>query len=257
MEVFGLDIGGSGIKGAPVETESGELLGDRIRVPTPEAATPDEVVRAAVEVVSRSGWEGPVGCGFPGVVKEGVIHTAANVAYEFIGFDLQTRLQKELGMPVRIVNDADAAGLAEMRWGAGRGVEGVVLMLTIGTGIGTALFIEGTLVPNTELGHIEIYGKEAELWAADRIRKVEDLSWKKWARRVEEYFQKMEALLWPDLIIVGGGVSKKSEKFLPRIETRTRVVPAAMLNNAGIAGAALAYVPETPVSPQPPASARS
>ena len=254
MEVFGVDIGGSGIKGAPIETESGELLGDRIRVPTPEAATPDEVVGAAVEVVSCSGWAGPVGCGFPGVVKEGVIHTAANVAHGFIGFDLQTRLQKELGAPVRIVNDADAAGLAEMRWGAGRGGQGVVLMLTIGTGIGTALFTEGKLGPNTELGHIEIHGKEAELWAADRIRKVEDLSWKKWARRVEEYFQKMEALLWPDLIVVGGGVSKKSEKFLPRIETRTRVVPAEMLNNAGIAGAALAYLPETPLSGKPSAS---
>jgi polyphosphate glucokinase len=257
MEAFGLDIGGSGIKGAPVETESGVLLGERIRLPTPEAATPDEVVATAVEVVSRSGWEGPVGCGFPGVVKEGVIHTAANVAEEFIGFDLQTRLQKELGTPVRIVNDADAAGMAEMRWGAGRGVEGVVLMLTIGTGIGTALFIEGKLVPNTELGHIEIHGREAELWAADRIRKVEDLSWKGWSRRIGEYFKKMEALLWPDLIIVGGGVSKKSEKFLPRIETRARVVPAEMLNNAGIAGAALAYVPETPVSPKPTASAHA
>jgi polyphosphate glucokinase len=257
MDVFGLDIGGSGIKGAPVNTESGELLGERVRVPTPEAATPDEVVTAAIEVVSRSGWDGPVSCGFPGVVKEGVIHTAANVADEFIGFDLQTRLQKELGTPVRIVNDADAAGLAEMRWGAGRGVEGTILMLTIGTGIGTALFIEGKLVPNTELGHIEMHGREAELWAADRIRKVEDLSWKKWARRIEEYLQKMEALFWPDLIIVGGGVSKKSEKFLPRIETRTRVVPAEMLNNAGIAGAALAYVPEIPVSPKPPASTRA
>ena len=257
MEVFGLDIGGSGIKGTPVETESGELLGDRIRAPTPEAATPDEVVAAAVEVVSRSGWEGPVGCGFPGVVKEGVIHTAANVADEFIGFDLQTRLQKELGTPVRIVNDADAAGLAEVRWGAGRGVEGTVLMLTIGTGIGTALFIEGKLVPNTELGHVEIHGREAELWAADRIRKVEDLSWKKWARRIEEYFQKMEALLWPDLIVVGGGVSKKSERFLPRIETRTKIVPAEMLNNAGIAGAALAYVPASPVSHKTPTSTRA
>jgi polyphosphate glucokinase len=254
MDVFGLDIGGSGIKGAPVNTESGELLGERVRVPTPEAATPDEVVTAAIEVVSRSGWDGPVSCGFPGVVKEGVIHTAANVADEFISFDLQTRLQKELGTPVRIVNDADAAGLAEMRWGAGRGVEGTILMLTIGTGIGTALFIEGKLVPNTELGHIEMHGREAELWAADRIRKVEDLSWKKWARRIEEYLQRMEALLWPDLIIVGGGVSKKSERFLPRIETRTRVVPAEMLNEAGIAGAVLAYVPETPVSPKPPAS---
>jgi polyphosphate glucokinase len=257
MDVFGLDIGGSGIKGAPVNAESGELVGERIRVPTPEAAMPDEVVAAAVEVVSRSGWDGPVGCGFPGVVKGGVIHTAANVADEFIGFDLQTRLQKELGAPVRIVNDADAAGLAEMRWGAGRGVEGVVLMLTLGTGIGTALFIEGKLVPNTELGHIEIHGREAELWAADRIRKVEELSWKKWSKRIGEYFQKMEALFWPDLIIVGGGVSKKSERFLPRIETRTKVVPATMLNAAGIAGAALAYVPETPVTPQPPAATRA
>jgi polyphosphate glucokinase len=256
MDVFGLDIGGSGIKGAPVNTESGDLLGERIRVPTPEAAMPDEVVAAAIEVVSRSGWEGPVGCGFPGVVKEGVIRTAANVADEFVGFDLQTRLQKELGTPVRIVNDADAAGLAETRWGAGRGVEGTVLVLTIGTGIGTALFIEGKLVPNTEFDHIEMHGREAELWAADRIRKVEDLSWKKWARRIEEYLQKMEALLWPDLII-GGGVSKKSEKFLPRIETRTRLVPAEMLNEAGIAGAALAYIPETSVSPKPPASTRA
>jgi polyphosphate glucokinase len=255
MDVFGLDIGGSGIKGAPVNAESGELLGERIRVPTPEAARPEEVVAAAVEVISRSGWSGPVGCGFPGVVKEGVVHTAANVADEFIGFDLQTLLQEQIGAPVRIVNDADAAGLAEMRWGAGRGVEGTVLMLTIGTGIGTALFTEGKLVPNTELGHIEMHGKEAELRAADRIRKVEDLSWKKWAGRVEEYLQRMEALLWPDLIIIGGGVSKKSEKFLPRIETRTKVVPAGMLNTAGVAGAALAYVPETPISPRPPTAA--
>jgi polyphosphate glucokinase len=257
MDVFGLDIGGSGIKGAPVNVESGELLGERVRVPTPEAATPDEVVAAAVEVISHSGWDGPVGCGFPGVVKGGVVHTAANVANAFIGFDLQTRLQKELGVPVRIVNDADAAGLAEMRWGAGRGVAGTVLMLTIGTGIGTAIFIEGKLVPNTELGHIEMHGREAELWAADRVRKVEDLSWKKWSRRIEEYLQRMEALLWPDLIIVGGGVSKKSEKFLPRIETRAKVVPAEMLNTAGIAGAALAYVPETPVLPRPPAATRT
>ena len=257
MDVFGLDIGGSGIKGAPVNVESGELLRERVRVPTPEAATPEEMVAAATEVISLSEWTGPVGCGFPGVVKEGIIHTAANVANQFIGFDLQTRLQRELGTPVRIVNDADAAGLAEMRWGAGRGVEGMVLMLTIGTGIGTALFIEGKLVPNTELGHIELHGREAELWAADRVRKVEDLSWKKWSTRIGEYLQKMEALLWPDLIIVGGGVSKKAEKFLPRIETRTRVVPAEMLNTAGIAGAALAYVPEAPVSPKPPASTQA
>src|SRR5918998_2176832 len=175
MEVFGLDIGGSGIKGAPVNAESGELVGERVRVPTPEAATPDEVVSTAVEVISRSGWSGPVGCGFPGVVKAGVVHTAANVDNDFIGFDLQSRLQKELDATVRIVNDADAAGLAEVRWGAGRDLGGLVLMLTVGTGIGTALFLQGKLVPNMELGHIEMHGKKAELYASDRVRKVEDL----------------------------------------------------------------------------------
>ncbi len=257
MQVFGLDIGGSGIKGAPVDAETGELLAERVRVGTPEGARPDDVAAACVEVVSRSGWDGPVGCGFPGVVKGGVVHTAANVADEFIGFDLQERLERELGQPAGIVNDADAAGLAEVRWGAGRGVDGVLLMLTLGTGIGTALFVGGKLVPNTELGHVQLRGQDAEHYAADRARKAEDLSWKEWAGRVEEYLVMMENLFWPDLIIVGGGVSKKSEKFLPRIETRTEVVPAQMLNAAGIAGAALAYVPESPVPPEPPAAARS
>ena len=257
MEVFGLDIGGSGIKGAPVDAQTGELLAERVRVGTPEGARPEDVVAACVEVVSRAGWDGPVGCGFPGVVKGGVIHTAANVADEFIGFDLAERLERELGQPARIVNDADAAGLAEMRWGAGRGVGGVVLMLTLGTGIGTALFVEGKLVPNTEFGHIQLHGGDAEHYAADRVRKAEDLSWREWAGRVEEYLVMMENLFWPDLIIIGGGVSKKSEKFLPRIQTRTEVVPAQMLNDAGIAGAALAYVPESPVPPEPPAAARS
>lgn len=257
MNVFGLDIGGSGIKGAVVDAETGELVGERIRVGTPEGARPDDVVAACAEVVSRGGWDGPVGCGFPGVVKGGVIHTAANVGAEFVGLDLAERLERDLGQPARVVNDADAAGLAEMRWGAGRGVEGVVLMLTLGTGIGTALFVGGKLVPNTELGHVELHGGDAEHYAADRVRKVEDLSWQEWAGRVEEYLVMMENLFWPDLIIIGGGVSKKSEKFLPRVETRTEVVPAEMLNEAGIAGAALAYVPEAPVPPEPPAAARS
>jgi polyphosphate glucokinase len=257
MEVFGLDIGGTGIKGAPVNAETGELAAERVRVPTPEAARPDDVVAACVEVVSRSGWDGSVGCGFPGVVKGGVIQTAANVADEFIGFDFRQRLQRELGQPVSIVNDADAAGLAEVRWGAGRGVDGVVLMLTLGTGIGSALFVEGKLVPNTELGHIELRGRDAELYASERARKVEDLSWKAWAKRLEEYLVMVENLFWPDLIIIGGGVSKKSEKFLPRIETRSEVIPAEMFNNAGIAGAALAYVPEVSVPPESPAATRS
>lgn len=254
MDVFGLDIGGSGIKGAPVDTRTGELVGERIRVPTPKAGRPDDVVATAVRVISRAGWDGPVGVGFPGVVKDGVVHTAANVDKAFIGFDLGERLRRELGSPVRVVNDADAAGLAEVRWGAGVGVKGVVLMLTLGTGIGTALFIGGKLVPNTELGHIELRGGDAELYASDRARKVDNLTWQNWAVRLVEYLRKMEDLFWPDLIIIGGGVSKRSEKFLPHVKTRTEIVPAEMLNAAGIAGAALAYVPEVPVPPEPPAA---
>lgn len=240
MAVFGLDIGGSGIKGAPVDLETGELLEERIRIPTPQAPTSEAVVETSLEVLEHFGWEGPVGVGFPGVVKDGVVHTAANVAKELIGFDLQGRLQREVENTVRVVNDADAAGLAEMRWGAGRGVDGMVMMLTLGTGIGSALFTQGKLMPNTEFGHIMIRDREAELRASDRIRKQEDLTWKKWAKRLNEYLETMEALFWPDLIIVGGGVSKKAEKFVPRLETRAKIVPAQMLNIAGIAGAALA-----------------
>ena len=193
-----------------------------------------------------------MGCGFPAVVKDGVVRTAANIDDAAIGFDLQSALEKELSEPVRVVNDGDAAGLAEMRWGAGREVEGVVLMVTLGTGIGTALFVKGQLVPNTELGHIEIKGKEAEKRAADRVREQKNLSWKEYAERVDEYLDTMERLLWPDLIIIGGGVSKDADKFFPRLTARAKIVPAQMLNNAGIAGAALAAVPEQPVAAEPP-----
>jgi polyphosphate glucokinase len=243
MNVFGIDVGGSGIKGAPVDTETGELVAERIRVKTPSPATPEAIVATAVEVVRRSGWDGPVGCGFPAVVKDGVVRTAANIDEAAIGFDLQGRLEQELGNPVRVINDGDAAGLAEMRWGAGRGIEGVVLMLTLGTGIGTSLFVEGRLVPNTELGHIEIRGKDAEHRASDSARKRDDLSWREYAERLDEYLHRIEDLLWPDLIVIGGGISKKADKFLPHLTARTRVVPAQMLNEAGIAGAALAGMP--------------
>jgi polyphosphate glucokinase len=243
MNVFGIDVGGSGIKGAPVDTQTGELVAERIRVKTPRPATPEAIVATAVEVVRRSGWDGPVGCGFPAVVKDGVVRTAANIDEAAIGFDLQGQLEQELGNPVRVINDADAAGLAEMRWGAGRGIEGVVLMLTLGTGIGTSLFVEGRLVPNTELGHIEIRGKDAEHRASDSARKRDDLSWREYAERLDEYLHRIEDLLWPDLIVIGGGISKKADKFLPHLTARTRVVPAQMLNEAGIAGAALAGMP--------------
>ena len=243
MNVFGLDVGGSGIKGAPVSVSTGELLAQRVRIKTPQPATPEAIVATAVGVVRRSGWDGPVGCGFPAVIKAGVVRTAANIDKAAIGFDLQGRLEDELGTPVSVINDGDAAGLAEMRWGAGRDEEGVVLMLTLGTGIGTSLFVGGRLVPNTELGHIEVRGEEAEHRAADSARKREDLNWEEYAQRLDEYLHKIEDLLWPDLIVIGGGISKKSERFLPHLTARTRIVTAEMHNNAGIAGAALAGIP--------------
>jgi polyphosphate glucokinase len=242
MNVFGIDVGGSGIKGAPVDTDTGELLAERVRVKTPHPATSQAILETAVEVVRQSGWDGPVGCGFPAVIKGGVVQTAANIDKSVIGFDMQGRLEQELGNPVRVINDADAAGLAEMRWGAGREEDGVVLMLTLGTGIGTSVFVGGRLLPNSELGHIEIRGEDAEHRASDSARKRDDLSWKKYAGRLDEYLHKIEDLLWPDLIVIGGGISKKSEKFFPHLTARTPIVRAQMLNEAGIAGAALAGI---------------
>ena len=243
MNVFGIDVGGSGIKGAPVDTETGELLAERVRIKTPKPSTPEAIVATTVEVVRQCGWDGPTGCGFPAVVKVGVVKTAANIDEANVGFDLSGRLEQELGNPVRVINDGDAAGLAEMRWGAGRETDGVVLMLTLGTGIGSSLFVGGQLVPNTEFGHIEVRGKDAEYRASDSARKRDDLSWKEYAKRLDEYLHRIENLLWPDLIVIGGGISKKSEKFFPHLTARTRVVPAQMFNEAGIAGAALAGIP--------------
>ena len=251
MEAFGLDIGGSGIKGAPVDLKTGELAGERVRIKTPQPATPEAIVETAVEVVSRSGWDGPVGCGFPAVMKAGVAHTAANIDERAVGFDFGGRLERELGNPVHLVNDADAAGLAEMHWGAGRDVAGVVLMLTVGTGIGTALFVDGRLVPNTELGHIELRGRDAESYAADSARKREDLGWKEYAGRLNEYLKAIERLIWPDLIVIGGGLSKKPEKYFSRLETRTELVIAELKNEAGIIGAALAGSLERAEDPAP------
>ncbi len=244
MNVFGLDVGGSGIKGAAVDTETGELVTERVRIKTPQPATPRAIVETAVEVVRRSEWEGPVGCGFPAVIKSGVVRTAANIDEAAIGFDLAGALEKELGGPVTIVNDGDAAGLSEMRWGAGRDEDGLALMLTLGTGIGSSVFIGGRLVPNTEFGHIEIGGEKGEYRAADSARKREDLSWEEYAGRLDRYLHTIEDLLWPDLIVIGGGISKKSEKFFPHLTARTKVVAAQMLNEAGISGAALAAIPD-------------
>lgn len=242
MQVFGLDVGGSGIKGAPVDTGTGKILDERRRVGTPHPATPEAIVETAAKVVSGAGWTGPVGCGFPAVIKDGVAHTAANIDGRSIGFDFAGALERALGSRVRLMNDADAAGLAEARWGAARDRSGLVLVLTVGTGIGTALISNGTLVPNTELGHIELGGRDAETYASDAARKRDNLSWEKAAGRFNEYLEAIERLLWPDLIVIGGGVSKKEEKFLRHLESRAELVPAQMLNTAGLAGAALAAV---------------
>ncbi|MFQ5592578.1 MAG: polyphosphate--glucose phosphotransferase [Anaerolineae bacterium] len=239
MEVLGVDIGGSGIKGAPVNTETGQLLTRRYRIPTPQPATPKAVAKTVAKLVKHFKWSGPVGCGFPAVIQNGVARTASNVDDRWIGTDAAALFSKAAGCPTQVINDADAAGLAEMKFGAGRDHQGVVLVITVGTGLGTALFTHGTLLPNTEMGHIILNGAVAEHYASDAVRKERDLSWKKWAIRFDEYLCRLEQLVWPDLIIVGGGASKKYEKFLPQLTVQAEVRPAQLLNEAGIVGAAL------------------
>jgi polyphosphate glucokinase len=245
MERLGIDIGGSGIKGAPVDVKSGELVAARYRLRTPQPSTPEAVGKTVLKVVKHFGWRGPVGCTFPAVVKKGIVLSAANVDRSWIGVNGSRLLEEKTGCPVLLINDADAAAVAEMKFGAGRKRQGVVFLLTFGTGIGTAIFVDGVLVPNTELGHIEVRlegraSVEAEEYASDRIRKEEKLNWRKWAARVSEYLCYLEDLFSPDLFIVGGGISKKHHRFLPLLATRTEVVPAELLNEAGIVGAALA-----------------
>ena len=236
---FGLDIGGTGIKGAMVDLEQGALAGERIRIPTPQPATVAAVLDTVEAVVTEAKWEGPIGCTFPGIVKHGVVGSAANVDHGWIGVDLAEQLSGRLGHRAHILNDADAAGLAEMRFGAGQGENGVVMVLTLGTGIGSALFVDGRLVPNTELGHLELDGHDAETRAANSVREREDLSYEKWAKRLQAYFSHVEALFSPDLFIVGGGISKKADKFLPLLSLNTPIVPAKLLNQSGIIGAAV------------------
>jgi polyphosphate glucokinase len=241
MHALGIDIGGSGIKAAPVDVTTGKLLADRLKVDTPRPALPDQVADQVKELTTAFNWSGPVGITFPGVVIDGVTRTAANLDPAWIGLNTAEFLAKAVGNPVWVLNDADAAGMAEMTFGAGVGEQGTVLMLTFGTGIGSALFIKGILVPNTEFGHVEIRGQDAEKRASERAKELHDLSWGKWAERVDEYLQHIEAVLWPSLFIVGGGVSRQSEKWVPRLTgIRARIVPAAMLNDAGIVGAAMA-----------------
>ena len=243
MQVLGIDIGGSGIKGAPVDIKKGEMLRERYRIPTPQPAKPKAVAKTVAEIAKYFEWEGPIGCGFPSVVQQGVTRTAANVHTSWIGTDAAKLFSEVTGCPVNAINDADAAGLAEMTFGAGQNRMGVVLLVTIGTGLGTSIFTNGILLPNTELGHIEIDCEEAELMASDAIRKQENLSWKKWGKRLDIYLDHLEKLVWPDLIILGGGVSKKHEKFMPYLNVQAEIVIAETFNQAGIIGAALAGKP--------------
>ena len=243
MHALGIDIGGTGIKGAPVDVSTGKLLADRLKIETPRPALPDAIADVVKKLVTSFSWSGPIGITFPGVVIDGVTRTAANLDPSWIGTDAGELFGRAAGGPVRVLNDADAAGLAEMKFGAGAGELGTVLMLTFGTGIGSALFIRGVLVPNTEFGHVEIRGRDAETRASERAKELHDMSWGKWAGRVDEYLQHIEAVLWPSLIIVGGGISKQSDKWVPRLTgIRARIVPAALLNDAGIVGAAMATV---------------
>ncbi|MER7910049.1 polyphosphate--glucose phosphotransferase [Streptomyces sp. NPDC096068] len=243
MNVFGVDIGGSGIKGAPVDLERGALAEERHKVLTPQPATPDGVAGCVAEVVAHFGWTGPVGVTFPGVVTGSTIRTAANVDKSWIDVDAGALIGERIGgLPVTVLNDADAAGIAEMTFGAGRGRKGTVIVLTLGTGIGSALFVDGLLVPNTELGHLELKGHDAEKRASTKAKEDEDLSWEHWAtKRVQKYLAHVEMLFSPELFIIGGGVSRKADKFLPLIEgIRAEIVPAELENNAGIVGAAMA-----------------
>ena len=239
-KILGIDVGGSGIKGAPVDVRGGRLIADRIRIKTPHKAEPKPIAEIVQQIAKSFEWKGPIGIGFPAPIKSGVAMMAANVSEKWVGVNADDLFTKTTGLPCTMINDADAAGLAEMSFGAGRGQMGTVIMITLGTGIGSAVFRGGRLLPNTEFGHIQIKGEDAERRASDAARQRDDLSWKKFAKRLDRYLAAMERLFWPDLFIVGGGVSKEHEKFLPLLKTEVPVVPAQLLNEAGIIGAALA-----------------
>ena len=250
--LIGVDIGGTGIKAGIVDARRGALAGERVRVPTPQPADTAAVVAATAALVAGLGADsGPVGIGLPAVIKGGRVEMAANLDQSWIGAEAGQLFTEAIGRPVVMLNDADAAAVAEVRYGAGKGVKGVILMLTLGTGIGSAMFVDGVLVPNLELGHIEIRGKDAERRASAGARERRGLSWKNWAPLLNEYLDTVERLVWPDLIILGGGISKKPDKFVPYLTTRAPIVPATLQNTAGIVGAAT-RAREILAPPRPP-----
>ncbi|XOV81172.1 MAG: polyphosphate--glucose phosphotransferase [Aestuariibacter sp.] len=240
MRVLGIDVGGSGIKGAVVDTVSGEMLTERHRIETPQPATPDAVAAVIKELVTHFDWRGPIGCGFPAAIQHGVAKTAANIDDSFIGKNIEQLFTKATKLDVYCVNDADAAGMAEFKLGKGKGMDGTVIFVAVGTGLGTAIFTHGNMLPNTELGHIYLdNGKKGEKYASDAARKRNELKWKQWAPRFNQYLKHLEAWFWPDLFILGGGASKKMDKFEKYLALNTPVVAASLLNEAGIIGAAV------------------
>lgn len=244
-QAFGVDVGGSGVKGAIIDLDTGQLISERFRLETPQPATPDAVTRTVAEVVRHFNWTGPLGVTYPGVVVNGVVQTAANVDKSWIGVNAAESMSAALnGQKVTVLNDADAAGLAEQRYGAGRNHSGVVVLLTFGTGIGSAVIHNGILLPNTEFGHIEVGGKEAEHRAASSVKERNEWSYRRWTREVTRVLIAVENAIWPDLFIAGGGISKKADKWIPLLKNRTPVVAAVLLNSAGIVGAAMASQPD-------------
>jgi len=240
MQIIGIDIGGSGIKAGIVDTEKGQILGDRIRIPTPQPSTPEAVAAAVAQAFQYLNYQGPAGIGFPAAITDGVVRTAANIDKSWIGVQAEQLFSQATGSPCSVINDADAAGLAEIRFGEGRDVAGTVIVITVGTGIGTSVFLNGNLLPNTELGHLMYKGRIAEKLVSDATRKKQGLSWKKWAKRFSGYLRHLEGLFYPELIIIGGGTSKKWEKFSPCLKVNSRVLCARHFNDAGIIGAAMA-----------------
>ena len=241
MEQLGIDIGGTGIKGAIVNTTTGERITERVRIKTPQPATPEAVIETARKVKEELGWQGSAGFGFPAAIRNGIVKTASNIAKEWIGKPINELFTHALGAPARVVNDVDAAGVAEMSFGRGRehSGSGSVMMIALGTGIGSALFTEGHLVPNTELGHLILHNQAAELYVSNRVRETQDLNWQEWGLRLNEYLNMLNDRFWPDLIILGGGVSKKFDRFAKYLEVEAEVVPANLRNHAGIVGAAM------------------
>ncbi len=240
--ILGIDVGGSGIKGALVDIKKGKMVSERHRIETPQPATPKAMIEVIGQIVEHFNYQGPIGVGFPAVVQDGVVLSAANIDAKWVNYSGQKQIAKRTGCPIVLLNDADAAGTAEMRFGIGKGLSGVVMLLTLGTGIGSALFVNGRLVPNTELGHLYLRNMDidAEDYASSRIREEENLKYKEWAVRLDQYLHHLEMLFSPNLFVLGGGVSKKHEKFIPHLTVRAKVVPAKLRNEAGIVGVAMA-----------------